>query len=186
MSKRDYYEVLGIGREAGGTDIKKAYRNKAMKYHPDRNPGDSKAEELFKEASEAYQVLSEPEKRSAYDRFGHDGLRGMGSQGFSSFDDIFSSFGDVFSDLLVRIVVLGGNQGLGSPAQLCNALGEKHGQQEPIFHDVESLLKKFVVGQLRGHVSSRLIRFRAKRLTVYAHSSIHCQRCPAPQSIPTC
>ena len=99
MSKRDYYEVLGVGRDAGDAEIKKAYRTLAMKHHPDRNPGDAKAEELFKEASEAYQVLSEPDKRSAYDRFGHDGLRGMGHQGFSSFDDIVSSFGDVFGDL---------------------------------------------------------------------------------------
>ena len=99
MSKRDYYEVLGVGRDVGDADIKKAYRTLAMKHHPDRNPGDAQAEELFKEASEAYQVLSEPEKRSAYDRFGHDGLRGMGHQGFSSFDDIVSSFGDVFGDL---------------------------------------------------------------------------------------
>ncbi len=99
MSKRDYYEVLSVGRDAGDAEIKKAYRTLAMKHHPDRNPGDAKAEELFKEASEAYQVLSESEKRSAYDRFGHEGLRGMGHQGFSSFDDIVSSFGDVFGDL---------------------------------------------------------------------------------------
>ena len=99
MSKRDYYEVLGVDRNASDAEIKKAYRTLAMKHHPDRNSGDAKAEELFKEASEAYQVLSEPEKRSAYDRFGHDGLRGMGHQGFSSFDDIFSSFGDIFGDL---------------------------------------------------------------------------------------
>lgn len=99
MSKRDYYEVLGVGRDAGDADVKKAYRALAMKHHPDRNPGDEKAEAAFKEASEAYQVLSDPEKRSAYDRFGHDGLRGMGHQGFSNFEDIFSSFGDVFGDL---------------------------------------------------------------------------------------
>ncbi len=99
MSKRDYYEVLGLSRNASDAEIKKAYRTLAMKYHPDRNPGDAKAEELFKEASEAYQVLSKPEKRNTYDRFGHDGLRGMGHQGFSSFDDIFSSFGDIFGDL---------------------------------------------------------------------------------------
>ncbi|MYA95507.1 MAG: molecular chaperone DnaJ [Nitrospinae bacterium] len=99
MSRRDYYEVLGVDRNASDAEIKKAYRTLAMEHHPDRNPGDAKAEELFKEASEAYQVLSEPEKRSAYDRFGHDGLRGMGHQGFSSFDDIFSSFGDIFGDL---------------------------------------------------------------------------------------
>ncbi len=99
MRKRDYYEILGVGRDASDADVKKAYRALAMKHHPDRNPDDPKAEELFKEASEAYQVLSQPEKRSAYDRFGHDGLRRMGHQGFSNFDDIFSSIGDVFGDL---------------------------------------------------------------------------------------
>ena len=99
MSKRDYYEVLGVSRDASDAEIKKAYRTLAIQHHPDRNSGDAEAEELFKEASEAYQVLSEPEKRSAYDRFGHDGLRGMGHQGFSNFDDIFSSFGDIFGDL---------------------------------------------------------------------------------------
>ena len=96
--KRDYYEVLGVVREASDADIKKSYRNLAMKFHPDRNPDDPKAEDAFKEASEAYQVLSDSEKRSKYDRFGHEGLRGMGGQGFSNFDDIFSSFGDIFSD----------------------------------------------------------------------------------------
>jgi len=96
--KRDYYEVLEVGQDSGEADIKKAYRNLAMKYHPDRNPNDPKAEEAFKEASEAYQVLSDSEKRARYDQFGHDGLSGMGGQGFSNFDDIFSSFGDIFSD----------------------------------------------------------------------------------------
>ena len=95
---RDYYEILGVARDSGESDIKKAYRHLAMKYHPDRNPDDPKAEEAFKEASEAYQVLSDSEKRARYDQFGHDGLSGMGNQGFSNFDDIFSSFGDIFSD----------------------------------------------------------------------------------------
>ncbi|MEE9257411.1 MAG: molecular chaperone DnaJ [bacterium] len=98
--KRDYYEVLGVARGAAGGDIKKAYRHLAMKYHPDRNPDDPVAEEQFKEASEAYQILSDGEKRSLYDQYGHDGLRGAGVQGFSNFDDIFSSFGDIFSDFL--------------------------------------------------------------------------------------
>ena len=100
MAKRDYYEVLGVERGADEAEIKKAYRRLAMQYHPDRNPGDKTAEEAFKEASEAYQVLGDLQKRQAYDRFGADGLRGMGgAPGFSSFEDIFSSFGDIFSDL---------------------------------------------------------------------------------------
>ncbi len=97
--KRDYYEVLGVERNAGGADIKKAYRRLALKYHPDRNPGDKSAEEHFKEAAEAYGVLSDDRKRQIYDQFGHQGLEGSGFSGFSGFDDIFSSFGDIFEDL---------------------------------------------------------------------------------------
>ena len=98
MHKRDYYEVLGLSRSAGEEEIKRAYRKLAMQYHPDRNPGDSEAEEKFKEAAEAYEVLHDREKRQLYDRFGHDGLAGTGFRGFSGFEDIFSSFGDIFED----------------------------------------------------------------------------------------
>jgi molecular chaperone DnaJ len=98
MTKRDYYEVLGIERNASGDEIKKAYRKLALQYHPDRNPGDKAAEENFKEAAEAYEVLSDTEKRQLYDRFGHAGLQQSGFQGFSNFDDIFSSFGDIFEE----------------------------------------------------------------------------------------
>jgi len=98
MVKRDYYEILGVSRNANGEEIKKAYRQMALQYHPDRNPGDREAEEKFKEASEAYEVLRDPEKRSLYDRFGHDGLKGVGFRGFADFEDIFSSFGDIFDD----------------------------------------------------------------------------------------
>ena len=98
MTKRDYYEVLGVSRDAGENEIKKAYRALALQHHPDRNPGNKDAEEKFKEASEAYEVLRDPEKRSLYDRFGHDGLRNTGFQGFSSFDEIFSSFSSIFED----------------------------------------------------------------------------------------
>ena len=94
--KRDYYEVLGVAKDASEDDVKKAYRKLALKYHPDKNPGDSEAEERFKEAAEAYDVLREPDKRAQYDQFGHDGLRGMGNGGFSNVDDIFSVFGDIF------------------------------------------------------------------------------------------
>ncbi len=95
--KRDYYESLSIGRDATAEDIKSAYRREALKHHPDRNPGDREAERKFKEAAEAYEVLSDQGKRQRYDRFGHDGLRSSGnSRGFSSVEDIFSAFGDIF------------------------------------------------------------------------------------------
>ena len=97
--KRDYYEVLGVARDADGTVIKKAYRRLAVELHPDRNPGNATAEDQFKEASEAYQVLSDPEKRALYDRYGHEGPRGAGFSGFSDVSDVFSAFGDIFGDL---------------------------------------------------------------------------------------
>jgi molecular chaperone DnaJ len=97
-TKRDYYEILGVARDADGNQVKAAYRKMALKYHPDRNPGDKEAEDRFKEASEAYEVLRDPEKRSLYDQFGHQGLEGAGFSGFGGFDDIFSSFGDIFED----------------------------------------------------------------------------------------
>ncbi|MFZ3116552.1 MAG: DnaJ domain-containing protein, partial [Syntrophales bacterium] len=99
MMKRCYYEILEIARAAPVDEIKKSYRKMAMQYHPDRNPGDKEAEEKFKEAAEAYEVLSDQEKRSVYDRYGHEGLNGIGFKGFSGFDDIFSSFGDIFENI---------------------------------------------------------------------------------------
>jgi len=96
MTKRDYYEILDVNRNAIGDEIKKAYRKIALKYHPDRNPGNKEAEEKFKEAAEAYSVLIDPEKRSIYDRFGHDGLRGEGFSGFTGFNStIFEGFEDI-------------------------------------------------------------------------------------------
>ena len=99
MNKRDYYEVLGVSKTASEDEIKKAYRQIAIKYHPDRNPGDKKAEEKFKEAAEAYNVLHDPQKRQQYDQFGFSGPMGGGFEGFGasmSMDDIFSMFGDLF------------------------------------------------------------------------------------------
>ena len=95
---RDYYEVLGVARDASGEDIKRSYRRLAMKYHPDRNPGDAEAEVKFKECAEAYEVLSDRDKRAAYDRFGHAGLRGTPGHDFRSMnvEDIFSMFDDIF------------------------------------------------------------------------------------------
>ena len=102
--KRDYYEVLGVAKNANADEIKKAYRKAAIKYHPDKNPGDKEAEEKFKEAAEAYDVLSNDEKRARYDKFGHAGMSGAGAGGFGggfggggfSMEDIFSQFGDIF------------------------------------------------------------------------------------------
>ncbi|MFZ2322638.1 MAG: molecular chaperone DnaJ [Ignavibacteriaceae bacterium] len=98
MAKKDYYEILGVSRDASKDDLKKAYRKLAMQYHPDRNPGDKESEEKFKEAAEAYEILSNDDKRARYDRFGAEGVRGngFGSQGFSDINDIFSHFSDIF------------------------------------------------------------------------------------------
>lgn len=117
MSKRDYYEVLGVDRGISEKDLKKAYRRVAMKYHPDRNPDDKEAEEKFKEASEAYEILSDAQKRAAYDQYGHAGVDpsqgGMGGgQGFGNFSDIF---GDVFGDIFGGAG--GGGRGRGGPAR---------------------------------------------------------------------
>lgn len=96
--KRDYYETLNVSRNATDADLKSAYRKLALKFHPDRNPGDKDAEDNFKEAAEAYEVLRDPQKRALYDQYGHAGLEGSGFSGFGGFDDIFSSFGDIFED----------------------------------------------------------------------------------------
>lgn len=115
MSQKDYYEVLGVERGASEADLKKAFRKLAMKYHPDRNPGDQEAEKKFKELNEAYEVLSDPKKRQAYDQFGHAGVDpnsmggGFGGAGGASFSDIFGDmFGDIFG---------GGGRGRGPRAQ---------------------------------------------------------------------
>ncbi len=97
-TKRDYYEILGVARTATAEELKSSYRKLALKFHPDRNPGDKQAEENFKEAAEAYEVLRDREKRALYDQFGHAGLEGTGFSGFGGFEDIFSSFGDIFED----------------------------------------------------------------------------------------
>jgi len=113
MEKRDYYEVLGISKNATKEEIKKAYRKKALEYHPDKNPGEKKAEEKFKEAAEAYEVLSNDEKRSMYDRFGHAGMSGAAggfSGGGMTMEDIFSSFGDIFGDAFGGFGGFGGSR----------------------------------------------------------------------------
>ena len=116
MSKRDYYEILGVAKGASADEIKKAYRKVAMQFHPDRNPGDKAAEEKFKEAAEAYEVLSDADKRAQYDRYGHAGLSGNGRGGFGgggsmNMDDIFSQFGDIFGDDIFGSFFGGGRRG---------------------------------------------------------------------------
>jgi molecular chaperone DnaJ len=100
MAKRDYYEILSVSKNASADEIKKAYRKVAMQFHPDRNPGDKAAEDKFKEAAEAYEILSDADKRGQYDRFGHAGVsgNGRGFGGASNMEDIFSQFGDIFGD----------------------------------------------------------------------------------------
>ena len=98
VTKRDYYEVLGIERGADDQTIKSAYRKLALKYHPDRNPGDHHAEELFKECAEAYSVLSDSQKRVVYDRYGHQGLQGAAASAGGGFEG-FTDLGDIFGDL---------------------------------------------------------------------------------------
>src|SRR5919197_3481637 len=118
VARRDYYEVLGVGRDAGDQDIKSAYRKLALKYHPDRNPGDKAAEDKFKEAAEAYAILADPEKRNLYDRFGHAGVSSAAGAGagfdptiFADFSDILGGLGDIFGfgD------IFGGGRRLGGP-----------------------------------------------------------------------
>lgn len=114
MAKRDYYEVLGVQKDVAKEDIKRAYRKLAIQFHPDKNPGDKSAEEKFKEATEAYEVLGDDQKRQAYDQFGFAGVEGMGgsaqheySTTFQGFEDLFGGFGD-FSSIFGSIF---GNQG---------------------------------------------------------------------------
>jgi len=114
MTKRDYYEILGVSRNASESELKKAYRQMALKYHPDKNDGDQAAEEKFKEAAEAYEVLKDSNKRQTYDQFGHNGLKQSGFSGPQGFEDIFSSFGDIFGEFFGG----GGRSATGSDLRL--------------------------------------------------------------------
>src|SRR3990167_2756801 len=111
--EEDYYQVLGVDRNTSGEEIKKAYRKLAMKYHPDRNPGNKEAEQIFKKAAEAYGVLSDPDKKRRYDQYGIDGLRGAESRGYSTMEDIFDAFGDIFGGGSIFEDFFGGGKGRG-------------------------------------------------------------------------
>lgn len=122
MSKRDYYEVLGVARDASDRDIARAYRKLAVKYHPDSNPGDDQAHLQFKLCAEAYEILSDPDKRGRYDRFGHAGVEGNGGGGFQSAEDIFAAFGDMFGGGGIFGEMFGGGGRAGRRVQRGNDL----------------------------------------------------------------
>lgn len=115
--EEEYYQVLGVDRSASQDDIKKAYRKMALKYHPDRNPGNKEAEHIFKKAAEAYGVLGDTEKKRRYDQFGMDGLRGTETRGYSTFEDIFDAFGDIFGGGSIFEDFFGGGRGRGRTAR---------------------------------------------------------------------
>lgn len=147
MSKRDYYDILGVSRNAGEEEIKRAYRRLALKYHPDRNPGNKEAEERFKEAAEAYEVLRDREKREIYDRFGHEGLQGRGFTGFRGFEDIFSSFGDIFEEFFG----FGGRRGRRARAA----------QGRSLRYDLELTLEEAFTGKEQEITFHRLVQCEA-------------------------
>ena len=128
MAKRDYYEVLGVDKNVTPEELKKAYRKLALQYHPDRNPGDKEAEEKFKEAAEAYDVLSNPDKKARYDQFGMAGMDGTYGQGGMDMNDIFSQFGSIFGDLFGGGFRTGFSGFGGGPTRRVLEAG-RHGQQ---------------------------------------------------------
>ena len=158
MAKRDYYEVLGVEKTASEDEIKKAYKKLAIKYHPDRNPGDKDAEDKFKEAAEAYEVLHDPQKRQRYDQFGHEGVggaSGFGGAGFSDINDIFSHFGDIFEGM-----GFGGFGGFGG--------GARGGQrQRPVFRGRDQRLR--VELTLQEIVNGTTKKFKIKNDVVCEH-----------------
>src|SRR3989338_1688727 len=150
-NKRDYYEVLGLSRTASAEEIKKAYRKLALKHHPDRNKGNKEAEERFKEAAEAYAILSDPDKRAQYDQYGHS-LGGGGLQGFEGFEGAFQGFSDIFGDFFEDFFVArsrrsGGRGGIGG---------------SDLEYSVEISLEDVV---------------RGKEVTIEFQRAEHCDRC---------
>ncbi len=169
--KRDYYEVLGLDKNASEDDIKKAYRKLAIKYHPDRNPGDAKAEEKFKEAAEAYDVLHDPQKRQQYDQFGFNGPQGGFGGGFGegmNMDDIFSMFGDIF----------GGHSGFGG-------FGGFGGSQQRVYRGSDLRLK--VKLSLQDIASGVTKKFKVKKDVPCSHcGGTGAEGNSKPETCPTC
>ena len=159
-NKRDYYEVLGVAKTATADEIKKAYRKMAIKYHPDKNPGDKEAEEKFKEAAEAYSVLSDEKKRQTYDQFGFDGLNGMGggfSDGFNM-DDIFSMFGDIFGGRM------GGGGGFGSFGDFFGGRGRS---QKPVARGADlRIVAKMTLEDIKNGATKK---FKVKKNMTCSH-----------------
>ncbi len=152
--KRDYYEILGVDRNATKDEIKKAYRKLAIKYHPDRNPGDKEAEEKFKEATEAYEVLGDDERRKIYDQFGHEGLEAQGAGGFrgfrdaSDFEDLFGGFRDIFgSDIFDSFFGFGDIFGRGSTRTGTRRESRRVTRGSDIKYDVELTLEEVAKGK---------------------------------------
>ncbi|MEZ4705220.1 MAG: molecular chaperone DnaJ [Bdellovibrionota bacterium] len=166
-TKRDYYEILSVSVSSTETEIKKAYRTVAKQYHPDLNPGNEEAAEKFKEASEAYEVLRDPQKRKIYDQYGHEGLSGRGFSGFSSTEDIFSNFGDIFDSFF----------GFGRSGQRGRADGPRKGRDLQM--QLELTLSEVVFGSTK---------------TLDVEKSQDCSTCKgdgakpghAPTTCPTC
>ena len=162
VTKRDYYEVLGVAREIDEPGLKTAYRKLALKYHPDRNPDDASAEEKFKEAAEAYSVLSDPQKRAAYNRYGHQGLQGMGADaGFdpAAFTDFSDILGDMFSDLF------GGGRRAGGRSRAQRGDDLRYDLEFSSGHSIRGLSVDI---RCRGWTCAPAVRDRApKRTTVW-------------------
>jgi DnaJ-class molecular chaperone len=164
---RDYYEILGVDRGATPEEIKKAYRKLAVQYHPDKNPGDKAAEEKFKEASNAYSVLSDPDKRRVYDTRGHAGVQGMGFEGYQNMDDIFSHIN--LDDLFGR-----GFGGFGGFGRFDDAFGDVFGQRRPTGHtrgrDIRMNLNISFADAVLG--SKQEVNVEGKRITLTIPSGI--------------
>lgn len=176
MAKRDYYEVLGVSKTASADEIKAAYRKLAIKYHPDRNPGDKEAEEKFKEAAEAYDVLHDPQKRQQYDQFGFNapGAGGFGGAGGFSMDDIFSAFGDIF----------GGHSGFGGFSSF-GGFGNGAGQSRAQYRGSDLRLKvRLTLREMQTGVTKKF-KVRKDVVCDHCHGS-GAEPGSHPETCPTC